>query len=167
MHSCFTYVGIFYCAATASKAPLAKSPAPATCPKAPALSPVAVVKPNVGMMRVPMGTGAGADKTMPKQIKAKQKITTGFIWKARMKFLKITFWVGISTYDAVRIGSDDKSYAPFPFLYILAIGAKATKMMQNRILSGQHKTEREETKDWKLAWNAWLNMKLWFCAKPP
>ena len=67
--------------------------------------------------------GWGADKTMPKQIIAKQKITTGFICKAQKTgfshkklrgLLKKDRW---STYDADWIGSDDKCTVSPP-LYI-------------------------------------------------
>ena len=121
--------------------------------------------------------GWGADKTMPKQIIAKQKITTGFICKAQKTgfshkklrgLLKKERW---STYDADWIGSDDKCTVSPP-LYIRFgnwhgeyLEQSTTKMMQNRNNNLVNaKTEmrwRGRTKDWKLEpnldWNAWLN----------
>ena len=49
-------------------------------PRAPRVVARSAVMAMVGTINVPKGWGAGTDKTMPKQIKAKQKITTGFIW---------------------------------------------------------------------------------------
>ena len=71
-----------YCRLARAKSPaVPKSLAPIIAAAVPAVTvPVVPVMAMVGTINVPKGWGAGTDKTMPKQIKAKQKITTGFIW---------------------------------------------------------------------------------------
>ena len=69
-----------------------KSLAPIIAAAVPAVTvPVVPVMAMVGTINVPKGWGAGTDKTMPKQIKAKQRITTGFIWNRKKNSSKFVY----------------------------------------------------------------------------
>ena len=94
-----------YCRLARAKSPaVPKSLAPIIAAAVPAVTvPVVPVMAMVGTINVPKGWGAGTDKTMPKQIKAKQKITTGFIWNCKKKTRQSLFTFLLSSADLPSI----------------------------------------------------------------